>query len=78
VRNSVKKWYGFGVVLMKSGEKKWKSEKKLQKVKGNILARAKTLRGQEENIFLTGLTGLTRLESYLVFILLFLVVRFPV
>jgi hypothetical protein len=25
-----------GVVLMKSGEKKWKSEKKLQKVKGNI------------------------------------------
>jgi len=30
VRNSVKKWYGFGVVLMRSGEKKWESEKKLQ------------------------------------------------
>jgi hypothetical protein len=36
VRNSVKKWCGFGVVLMKSGEKKWKSEKKLQKVNENI------------------------------------------
>jgi len=36
VRNSVKKWCGFGVVLMKSGEKKWKSAKKLQKVKENI------------------------------------------
>jgi hypothetical protein len=35
VRNSVKKWCGFGVVLMKSGEKKWKSEKKLQKVEEN-------------------------------------------
>jgi hypothetical protein len=32
VRNSVKKWCGFRVVLMKSGGKKWKSEKKLQKV----------------------------------------------
>jgi len=35
VRKSCKKWYGFGVVLMKSGEKKWKSKKKLQKVKEN-------------------------------------------
>jgi hypothetical protein len=35
VRNSVKKWCGFGVVLMRSGEKNGKSEKKLQKVKGN-------------------------------------------
>jgi hypothetical protein len=36
VRKSVKKWCGFRVVLMKSGEKKWESEKKLQKVEGNI------------------------------------------
>jgi len=28
VKNSVKKWCGFGVVLMKSVKKKWKSEKK--------------------------------------------------
>jgi hypothetical protein len=28
----VKKWCGFRVVLMRSSEKKWKSEKKLQKV----------------------------------------------
>jgi hypothetical protein len=36
VRKSCKKWYGFGVVLMKSGEKNGKSEKKLQKEKENI------------------------------------------
>jgi hypothetical protein len=48
---------------MKSVKKKWKSEKKLQKVK---------------EYFSTGLTGLTRLRGIYWFgILLFLGVRFP-
>jgi hypothetical protein len=51
---SVKKWCGFRVVLMKNGEKKGESEKKLQKVKENIWLAQRREGGQEADQLTVG------------------------